>query len=56
LEADRKAREEEGRITIVPADITKDKLEQQVERFKHNFAQMSKDQQDKLIADLMKPV
>jgi len=56
LEADRKAKEEEGNVTFVPANVTKDRLEQQVERFRRSFAQMSGDQQDKLIADLMEPV
>lgn len=53
LEADRKAEEEEGMVTFVPADATKDSIERARERFQRMFVQMSKDQQEKLIADLM---
>ena len=53
LEADRKAKEEEGMVTFVPADETKDSIERARKKFKRVFVQMSKDQQDKMIADLM---
>ena len=53
LEAERKAKEEEGNITFVPADETKDSIERAKEKFKRMFVNMSKDQQDKLIKDLM---
>lgn len=56
LEADYKAEEEEGKITHVPADETKDSIERAKEKFRNMFAKMSKDQQDKLIADLMEPI
>jgi len=55
LEADRKAKEEEGNVTFVPADETKDSIEKANERFKRLFGQMSKDQQDRFIAELKKP-
>jgi len=54
LEADRRAKEEEGNVTFVPADETKESIRRAKERFQQMFAKMSKDQQEKLIADLMK--
>jgi len=54
LEAERKAKEEEGKITHVPKDETKDSLERAKEKFRNMFEKMSRDQQDKLIADLMR--
>jgi len=56
LEADRRAKEEEGNVTFVPADETRDSIEKAKEKFRRMFEQMSKDQQDKLMAELMKPV
>jgi len=54
LEADRRAKEEEGNVTFVPADETKESIRKAKEKFQQMFAKMSKDQQEKLIADLMK--
>ena len=54
VEADRRAKEEEGSITFVPANETKATIEKAKERFKRVFEQMPKDQQAKLIKDLIK--
>ena len=56
LEADYKAKEEEGKITHVPKDETKDSIERAREKFQRMFMEMSKDQQEKLIKDLMEPI
>lgn len=53
LEADREAKVEEGKVTHVPKDETKDSLERVKEKFRGVFERMSAEQQGKMIADIM---
>lgn len=52
LEAGIEAKKQEGKVTIVPADKTRDDIQRQIERFERAFKEMSAEQQRKLFEGL----
>ena len=53
FEAEKEVKKQEGSITLVPKDETKDSMEKAKEKFHRMFSKMSKVEQEMVVARLM---